>query len=186
MLQRFVLVSLLLLFVGIPAFAQDGTEAQDLPNDPYVNEGANACLEGGAMEYRCHTELEWQAGWYLIRFQVGMITRAQVPDWVAWVLPPEIPEVLEIVEEVAPIIPVNYCALAWNPNFYVDFTSSNFVNSGNYWSDPACTIPNGNLSRRWVFSPSGEANATSLCVANLGAGWIAIPSHGPDVFECVT
>ncbi|MBK9749142.1 MAG: hypothetical protein IPO91_20515 [Chloroflexi bacterium] len=180
MLQRLVIVTLLFLLVAIPAFAQEDTETQDLPNDPYVNDAANACLEGGAMEYRCHTELEWQAGWYLIRFQVGMITRAQVPDWVAWVLPPE------IVEESAPISLINYCALAWNPNFYVDFTNSNFVNSGNYWSDPACTIPNGNLSRRWVYSPSGEANATSICVANLGAGYIAVPSHGSNVFECVS
>jgi len=77
------------------------------------------------------------------------------------------------------------CAFAWNPNFYVDFTNSEFVGSGNYWSDPACTIPNGNLSRKWVYSPSGQANANGLCVTYMGAGFVAIPSNGPLVFECV-
>lgn len=77
------------------------------------------------------------------------------------------------------------CALAWNPNFYVDFSNSDFVGSGNYWSDSSCTVPNGNLSRKWVYSPSGQANATSICVTNMGAGFVAIPSHGPLVFECV-
>ena len=77
------------------------------------------------------------------------------------------------------------CAFTWNPNFYVDFTNSDFVGSGNYWSDPACTVPNGNLSRKWVYSPSGQANANGLCVTYMGAGYVAIPSHGPLVFECV-
>jgi hypothetical protein len=81
--------------------------------------------------------------------------------------------------------PVSTCAFAWNPNFYVDFSGSNFVGSGNYWSDPECTVPNGNLSRKWVFSPSGQANATDICIANMGAGYVAIPSNGPLVFECV-
>ena len=77
------------------------------------------------------------------------------------------------------------CAYTWNPNFYVDFSAGDFVGSGNYWSDQSCTVPNGNLSRKWVYSPSGQANATNICVANLGAGFTAIPSHGPLVFECV-
>lgn len=77
------------------------------------------------------------------------------------------------------------CAYAWDPNFYVDFSGGNFVGSGNYWSDPDCTVPNGNLSRKWVFSPAGQTAATDICVANMGAGFTAIPSHGPLVFECV-
>jgi len=77
------------------------------------------------------------------------------------------------------------CAYTWNPNFYVDFSNGDFVGSGNYWSDQSCTVPNGNLSRKWVYSPSGQANATNICVANLGAGYTAIPSHGPLVFECI-
>ncbi len=83
------------------------------------------------------------------------------------------------------LCPPSTCAFTWNPNFYVDFSGSEFVDSGNYWSDPDCTVANGNLSRKWVFSPSGQANATSICVANLGAGFTAIASHGQYVFECV-
>lgn len=81
--------------------------------------------------------------------------------------------------------PPSTCAYAWNPNFYVDFSGGDFVGSGNYWSDPDCTVANGNLSRKWVFSPSGQSAATDICIANMGADFIAIPSQGPLVFECV-
>jgi hypothetical protein len=181
MLKRLIVALSVLLLSSIAVFAEAGFDDQGNPNDPTVNERANACYEGASMENRCQTELDWQAGWYLIRFEFGLLSREEVPSWVAWVLPPEI---LAEVKLSAPTSP-STCALAWNPNFYVDFSKSNFVGSGNYWSDTACTVPNGSLSRKWVFSPSGQANATTICVANMGAGYAAIPSHGPLVFECV-
>jgi hypothetical protein len=183
MLKRLVFAVLMFGLMSIPVLAQVEPDSTELPNDPRVNDAANACYEGGSLAFRCFTELHWEAGWYLIRFEAGLISRADFPKLLAWVLPPEV-----IVENTSkpggPVAP-STCAFAWNPNFYVDFSSSNFVGSGNYWSDPDCTVPNGNLTRKWVFSPSGQANATNICVANLGAGFVATPSHGPLVFECV-
>jgi hypothetical protein len=68
--------------------------AQDLPNDPTVNDDANACYTGGTMEGRCGTvdhdgngviddyESEWdfRCGWYLIRYQYQMISSVELPS----------------------------------------------------------------------------------------------------------
>jgi hypothetical protein len=177
MLKRLTIVVLLCLITSLTVLAEVGFDDLGNPNDPNVNERANACFEGGSMAGRCENELHWTAGWYLIRFEYGIFSRDEVHSLVAWVLPPE-------SQDAPPGSSVKRCALAWNPNYYVDFSGSDFVNSGNYWSDPDCTINNGNLGRNWVFSPSGQANATSICVANLGVNYVAIPSHGPVVFEC--
>jgi hypothetical protein len=60
-------------------------------NDPLINEDANACFIGGAWEGTCgDSDLKWNAGWYLIRFDQGLITRDQVPDQYKWILPPEV------------------------------------------------------------------------------------------------
>ena len=68
------------MFVVISVFASLMIAAQVLtvgvddrgnPNDPRVNERANACFEGGSMAGKCHADNEWEAGWYLIRFEWG-------------------------------------------------------------------------------------------------------------------
>jgi hypothetical protein len=167
MLRRISIVIAVLIFASLVSADDAGFDDHGNPNDPRINERANACYEGGTMEDRCRIEFDWQVGWYLIRLQFGLLSREQVPSWV-------------LSDEV-----VNTCAFTWNPNYYVDFSHSNFINSGNYWGDPDCTIYNGNLGRNWVYSPSGQANAESICIANLGTSYIAIPSEGPFVFECV-
>jgi hypothetical protein len=59
-------------------------------NDPRTNLDANACFIGGSMVGKCDdSDLFWNAGWYLIRFEQGLITRNQVPDQYKWVLPKE-------------------------------------------------------------------------------------------------
>ena len=59
-------------------------------NDPRTNPDANACFVGGSMVGKCgDSDLFWNAGWYLIRFERGLITRDQVPDQYKWVLPKE-------------------------------------------------------------------------------------------------
>lgn len=88
-MKRAVLFILfVLLTISIPVFA-GGMDDEGQPNDPRVNENANACYEGGSMgHYYCDEEEEWIGGWYLIRYENGMITRDQVPDFVSWILPP--------------------------------------------------------------------------------------------------
>lgn len=72
-----------LLFVAcltfVTVFAADGVDDQGNPNDPTVNERANACYEGGSMEDKCDTDWEWTCGWYVIRYEEGFMSRTQMP-----------------------------------------------------------------------------------------------------------
>jgi hypothetical protein len=68
--------------VGIQAQDDEGNV-----NDPNDNGRANACYEGGSMAGQCDTPEEWEAGWYLIRFEYGLITLEQFPDFFNWALP---------------------------------------------------------------------------------------------------
>lgn len=78
------LFMLLIIFIGVIT-AQDET----LPNDPFVNPDANACFAGGSWEGKCGDDLEmWQAGWYLIRWEKGIIAEDDIPDQYKWILPP--------------------------------------------------------------------------------------------------
>ncbi|MBC8170027.1 MAG: hypothetical protein H7X77_00075 [Anaerolineae bacterium] len=65
-----------------------------ITNDPSLNENANACYDDGTLELVCGTtdvdgdgvvsEADitwmWTAGWYLIRYEYGLITPADFPD----------------------------------------------------------------------------------------------------------
>src|SRR5690349_17828568 len=76
-------VALFTLALGVIA-AQD----EPLPNDPNVNEAANACLEGGTLEGKCWEDPDmWNTGRYLIRHQYGMFDRDVFPDQHKWSLP---------------------------------------------------------------------------------------------------
>ncbi|MGJ3237931.1 MAG: hypothetical protein ACFE0Q_04425 [Anaerolineae bacterium] len=85
-MQRLSLLVLALLFGSITSF---GLDDAGNPNNPTTNDRANACFEDGSMAGRCETELDWQAGWYLIRYEYGLITREAFPQWAVWVLPVE-------------------------------------------------------------------------------------------------
>src|SRR5215510_1893 len=97
MFKKLLVVPILLL-VSIIVLAV-GLDDQGNPNDPTVNERANACYEGGSMEGKCDTQWEWDGGWYLIRFQYGLISREDFPAQYAILLPP-LPQ--EVIEELPP------------------------------------------------------------------------------------
>lgn len=83
-------LSILFVLLSVVALAY----AQEAPNDPSVNEEANACYTGGSMEGLCGTtdhdgngvvddyESEWdfRCGWYLIRYQYHMIGSGNMPE----------------------------------------------------------------------------------------------------------
>ncbi len=72
-------VVLLVLALGImPVYASDpepGTAAD------------NECNPGGTMAGKCDTDWEWQAGWYLARYNRNQLTAAQVPATYRGLLP---------------------------------------------------------------------------------------------------
>ena len=83
------LVTVALLVTLVATFAASGSET---PNDPRVNPNANACYTGGSMAGKCKLDDElWNAGWYAIRLEYGLISRNQIPDQYKWLLttPPE-------------------------------------------------------------------------------------------------
>lgn len=83
-----ILLVLFLTVSAIVVYAFNPTTPAE--NDPLINEDANACFIGGSMVGICgDSDLLWNAGWYLIRFERGIITRDQVPDQFKWVLPKE-------------------------------------------------------------------------------------------------
>lgn len=80
MLKRLALVVLVFVLSSLAVFAQE--------NDPFTDENANACTEGGSMEGQCNRDLDnngtvdasevewaWRCGWYIIRYEAGMINR---------------------------------------------------------------------------------------------------------------
>jgi len=92
MLKKSALISfivLIVLLISSILVLAGGFDDRGEPNDPAVNERANACYEGGTLEGKCDSQLEWDAGWYLIRYEFGIFQRTDIPGWVEWVLPPE-------------------------------------------------------------------------------------------------
>ena len=105
-MKRSALIMLVLLLTVsvIAVYAFNPTTPAE--NDPLINEDANACFIGGSMVGKCgDSELLWNAGWYLIRFEQGIITRDQVPDQYKWVLPKESVATEEPPVEKPPIGP---------------------------------------------------------------------------------
>jgi hypothetical protein len=92
---------ILFVLVGVLAIGSAFASADNLPNDPNVNADANACYTGGTLAGRCtgvdsngdgvisddEVRFAWVAGWYLIRFQAGIIARADFPSQYAYLLP---------------------------------------------------------------------------------------------------
>lgn len=102
------MIAALIIGLQITAFSQN--------NDPNEEMDANACYTGGSMEGKCVTEEDWEAGWYVIRYEYGLISAEDFPDWLKWALPdPETteeprtprPTDIEITYEVSntPVIP---------------------------------------------------------------------------------
>lgn len=90
-MKRLLILAAALAVLCGAAFAQD---SGPVPNDPTVNEDANACYAGGSMEGKCHldangdgvvddfeSEILWACGWYVIRVEHGMITASAMPEW---------------------------------------------------------------------------------------------------------
>ncbi len=74
------LLQLLILVLIISSMAVVSVMADE-------DETRNACDVGGTLEGQCETEWEWIAGWYLIRYEEGVFTMADIPGWVNAILP---------------------------------------------------------------------------------------------------
>jgi hypothetical protein len=92
-----VLIILACLLIAGAAFADPATPAD---NNPATNPDANACYAGGSYENRCLVDIDldgtiedweidamWEAGWYRIRLEYGMISPNQVPPQYSFIVP---------------------------------------------------------------------------------------------------
>jgi hypothetical protein len=104
--KRNIVILLLLAMVAsaLAVYAFEPTTPEE--NDPSVNFDANACFIGGSWYGKCGTDdVLWNAGWYLIRFDAGLITRGQVPDQFKWSIPEEVVEDTVVPTPGKPVMP---------------------------------------------------------------------------------
>lgn len=154
MLKKLLIVVLIFSF-SVLAFALDD---QGNPNDPHTNDRANACYEDGSMAGKCDTDWEWEAGWYLIRFDAGMISREDFPEQYAILLP-------ALPEESQNSAGAGCQAVLGN---YVDFGSDNYVPASvPTFTDAACSTPTGMTTGMVAFVwATTLADAIDTCVAH--------------------
>lgn len=153
MLKKLFIILFILSF-SLLAFALDD---EGETNDPTTNDRANACYDPGRT---CTTNWDWEAGWYFIRFEYGMISRENFPPQYAVVLP-ALPEDVEAAAGAG-------AGCQSGPSDYLFFGPGNFVPSGSpVFMDAACTTPTGGVTGSaafvWASTPT-EAN--NICIAH--------------------
>ena len=160
LLKLCLILSLALVTVSGLVLAAVGVDDQGNPNDPAVNERANACFAGSSMDGKCTNDLEWACGWYLIRFEAGMISRAVFPAACGGLLP-------ELPSQAAPSPTAGCIAVARFGSLaiiYADFHGGNFLASGTEtFSHSDCTSHWDMLRSPTVYAPGGEAAALLIC-----------------------
>ncbi|MEM9953187.1 MAG: hypothetical protein AAF846_16400 [Chloroflexota bacterium] len=174
MLKKLSLIIMLFALSTLLIQAQDSDDA----NDPNNNKDANACYDGGTLEGKCDSEVMWQAGWYLIRFEYDIFDRNEIPAWVSWALPPEIAPAVVVVDSTddapsTPALPTGP-ANCWNDGSEsfifapseLDKQTSRYTFYGNL----ICTRPDGGgliLLRTSLMS--ADADKTSIITASSNA-----------------
>ncbi len=137
-------IILIVLFIfGLVVFtsaitATDSIVEPSKSNDPLVNEKANACSAGGTLDGQCDSDLLWAAGWYLIRYEHGIISRAHFPQSLIPVLPPKIEQELTSEQVSDPAAEPDTSCYVQVGTVEFEYVSP-FVLSGNdefdfYWS----------------------------------------------------
>jgi hypothetical protein len=174
MLKKLLFILFILSF-SVLAFAQDD---QGNPNDPALNERANACYEGGEWEGKCDTEIEWIGGWYRIRLRAGIFEREDIPSWLYWILDPLPVEMVK--ETVWAGIPAGCYFLGGVGGQYFKWAGGFGPSPAmNAYTDPACTLVDGVWFPRVAARNQAQANA--LC-GTVAYNPVAIPGTGGGSF----
>jgi hypothetical protein len=181
-MKQFIVVLIVCLLGVLSVHAQESVDDQGNPNDPRVNERANACYAGAAWEYTCGDDLYlWEAGWYFIRLQTGMFSVSDIPYGLWWMLPegsePVGTPTFGICKEFYILLGRSYYAVFDSPTGDLETVGDPF------WIDvPDCSgAPFSTpLSAPWniAYAPSGAAQAAALC------GATPLRQHSADIFVC--
>lgn len=152
-----ILIVILSLFLSVGVgFAQE----------PDQSEPGNACFEGGSMANKCDNPWAWVCGWYLIRYEVGIFTRQQVPAMCAILLPREIEQVAATSDSAV--------SFPWPPAscYYSDVYSLYIIWEGNQaqgpaidltWDGTCATPPHTGVGGFFFVSAPNSLTATAIC-----------------------
>ncbi|MFN8376467.1 MAG: hypothetical protein U0694_26795 [Anaerolineae bacterium] len=183
-MKRLLIIAIVSLLGLLTVHAEEqSVDDQGNPNDPAVNERANACYAGAAWEYTCGDDLYmWDAGWYYIRLQAGIFSVTDIPSGFWWIIGQDgstsggSGSSFSVCKEFYILLGRHY---------YVSFdapTGDLEVDGDVYWiDDPTCspsTVFSTLSGWRIAFAPSGAAQANTLC------GAAPIRQHSADVFIC--
>ena len=172
-------IIILILFVLTVGAVSAQTSSDDVGNliNPNEDANANACHQGGTFEGKCDSELMWYAGWYLIRFEYGLIDRSDIPEWLEWILPPEpvLPSGSESKSKNSSKSESDSCYTDGSNSFYFETSSlnvrvSHVVGSTNTTCDSSIieltTLPEWNevVDRFAILKASSNANALTQCL----------------------
>jgi hypothetical protein len=177
-MKRLLLIILLFLFSLLLVNAEEGFDDQGNPNDPAINERANACYDGGEWEGMCDTEIEWIGGWYRIRLRAGIFAPEDIPAWLYWILDSETVEIDE--DNSWGGIPAGCYFLGgvggqyfkWPGGFGPSALSDAYV-------DSACTIVDGFWFPR--VAARNQARADAIC-GSTAFSPVAMPGTGGGSF----
>jgi hypothetical protein len=197
--QRFALVLVAVALLLIPAFpfvsAQD-PEGPYCTTDPDDGSGLpecytpedNECYEGGELEFRCFEPAHWVIGWYLARYNQGLIGADDMPEWVALSLFPPGPSVVSVPRPRGTRC-VNLGAVGLP---HVDILLDTLVDhqiAPIFFANTACTsyYPDGTppaINFAVVFAVA-KANAEAKCTTyfSLGAATDYTAAY-PDLWRC--
>lgn len=165
MFSRVLIIVITLLIFGCLVSALDD---EGNPNDPTVNDRANACYEDGSMAGKCDTEWEWNCGWYIIRFEYGIFERANVIATCASLLPPEDVVTMLPESETELVTPSANCLRVNDIPQSVDFGGGYFLPIGSnvVYNSADCSGPLSAPSTfNLVYAPAPH-DALELCNLN--------------------
>jgi hypothetical protein len=182
-MKKLIAIFVICLLGVMTVFAQDSVDDQGNPNDPAVNERANACYAGAAWEYRCgNDQTLWDAGWYYIRLQRGILSPSELPSSFWWIIPSdgslgEVPApAFGVCKEYYILLGVHYYAIFDSPTGDLEGDGDPF-----WMDDPTCAATAPLIfGGGWkvAFAPGGAAQADALC------GATPLRQHSADIFVC--
>lgn len=190
-----MIIALMLLLGFGSAFATGptgliGTDDLGNPNDPNKNERANACFEGGTMAGKCDSEWAWTCGWYLIRYEAGIFSRAVFPDTCAILLPSLIESAPTSVPPLPPTWPPAGCyySPAYDLYLFWDGNQTQPPPLDLTWDGTCATPPHTGVGGFFLVSTANATDAAALC-ATYGYPFIdeissAIDTGAWPIYRC--
>jgi hypothetical protein len=160
-MKQVLLILLLIILSTLAVFAQ--TDDEGNPNDPTVNDHANACYNGGAMEGKCDTQWEWECGWYMIRYDYSLISREEIPIRCDSLLPSDVPPAVRSDGEEI------WCYTNGNESFYLIAPLNTYINYVAF-NSPDCMTNQYQGGAPTIVSAATEAEAVVICHSMWYAG----------------